>query len=207
MAAFLFFQALVNSVQVFFHAGKIGFLAVAAFDSVYLLRSGTNLARQCFRCFGAYRFFNKDSFYIVLFAVGCQLGQVLRAWFAAGKNILDALLLQAEVTAQVSKSCMTGDKVLLFQLAEFFLIGNKQCLQFLIVFFGILAVEIGIGFVCGGQCFGNIIYLGLRAAQAQPGVRVRLMRSVPLAASTMTSLGLAAACVACSTQRSMPVLL
>ena len=44
----------------------------------------------------------------------------------------------------------------------------------MIVFCGILAVEIGIGFVCGGQCFGNILYLGLRAAQAQPGVRVIL---------------------------------
>ena len=55
----------------------------------------TNLTRQCFRCFGAYRFFNKDSFYIVLLAVGCQLGQILCARLAAGKNILDALLLQA----------------------------------------------------------------------------------------------------------------
>lgn len=124
------FQAFINSVQVFFHAGKIGFLAVAAFDSIYLLRSGTNLARQCFRCFGAYRFFYEDSFYIVFLAVGCQLGQVLRAWFAAGKNILDALLVQAEVTAQVSKGSMAGDKVLLLKLAEFFLIGNQQCLQF-----------------------------------------------------------------------------
>lgn len=120
MVAFLFFQALVNSVQVFFHAGKIGFLAVAAFDSIYLLRSGTNLARQCFRCFRAYRFFNEDGFYVVLLAVGSKLGQVLRTWLTAGKNILDALLLQAEVTAQVSKGCMTGDKVLLLQLAEFF---------------------------------------------------------------------------------------
>ena len=110
----------------------------------------------------------------MLLAVGCQLGQVLRAWFAAGKNILDALLLQAEVTAQVSKGSMAGDKVLLLQLAEFFLIGNKQCLQLLIVFCGILAVEIGIGFVCSGQCFGNIFYFLLRAAQAQPGVRVIL---------------------------------
>lgn len=99
MAAFLLFQALVNSVQVFFHAGKVGFLAVAAFDGIYFLRCGTNLTRQCFRCFGAYRFFNKDSFYIVLLAVGCQLGQILCARLAAGKNILDALLLQAEVTA------------------------------------------------------------------------------------------------------------
>ena len=111
-------------------------------------------------------------------AIGCQLGQVLRAWLTAGKNILDALLLQAEVTAQVSKGSMAGDKILLLQLAEFFLIGNKQCLQLLIVFCGILAVEIGIGFVCGGQCFGNIFYFCLCAAQAQPGVRVILaMRS------------------------------
>ena len=134
MAAFLFFQAFINSVQVFFHTGKIGFLAVAAFDGIYFLRSGTNLARQCFRCFGAYRFFYKDGFYVMLLAVGCQLGQVLRTRLTAGKNILDALLLQAEVTAQISKGSMSGDKVLLFQLAEFFLIGNQQCLQFLIVF-------------------------------------------------------------------------
>ena len=114
----------------------------------------------------------------MLLAVGCQLGQVLRTRLTAGKNILDALLLQAEVTAQISKGSMAGDKVFLFQLAEFFLIGNQQCLQLLIVFCGILAVEIGIGFVCGGQCFGNIFYLCLRAAQAQPGVRVILaMRS------------------------------
>ena len=69
---------------------------------------------------------------------------------------------------------MAGDKVLLLKLAEFFLIGNQQCLQFLIVFFGILAVEIGISLICSSQCFGNILYLGLRAAQAQPGVRVIL---------------------------------
>ena len=96
----------------------------------------------------------------MLLAVGCQLGQVLRAWFAAGKNILNALLVQAEVTAQVSKGSMAGDKVLLLQLAEFFLIGNKQCLQLLIVFFGILAVEIGVSLICSSQCFGNILYLG-----------------------------------------------
>ena len=174
MAAFLFFQALVNSVQVFFHAGKICFLAVAAFNSIYLLRSGTNLARQCFRCFGAYRFFYEDSFYIVLLAVGCQLGQVLRAWFAAGKNILDALLLQAKVTAQISKGSMAGDKVLLLQLAEFFLVGNKQRLELFVVFCGVMAVEISISPICSSQCFGNILYLCLRAAQAQPGVRVIL---------------------------------
>lgn len=111
---------MVDSVQVFFHAGKIGFFAVAAFDSIYLLRCGTNLARQCFRCFGAYRFFDEDGFYVVLLAVGSQLGQVLCAWLTAGKNVLYALLLQAEVTAQVSKGSVAGDKVLLLQLTEFF---------------------------------------------------------------------------------------
>ena len=122
MAVFLFFQALVNSVQIFFHAGKIGFLAVAAFDSIYFLRCGSNLTRQCFRCFGAYGLFNKDGFNVVFLAIGCQLGQVLCTRLTAGKNILDALLLQAEVTAQVSKGSMAGDKVFLFQLGKFFLI-------------------------------------------------------------------------------------
>ena len=155
----------------------------------------------------------------MLLAVGCQLGQVLRAWFAAGKNILDALLLQAKVSAQISKGSMAGDKVFLLQFGKFFLVGNKQRLELFVVFCGILAVEISISLICSSQCFGNILYLGLRAAQAQPGVRVILAVCSDFVSLCKTDavgalgcfyndkLGVGGGLVACSTQRSMPVLL